>query len=155
MAGLLTHLQELYNTLLERHRNKPFLEASMGACALIAMADGKVSFSQRVHVDQVLETLTELKFFDPQEGAELFSRYVDEINVSPEKGRQHAIDVVMLEAADAEKAQLIVRICLAVSEINGKIPLTEQIEIVALCGRLGVDPGACGLYVDDPAAGLT
>ena len=61
MSRFLNHLTKLYQDQVERYRNRPFLKATMAACALVAVADGKVSFSQRVRVDQILETLDKLK----------------------------------------------------------------------------------------------
>ena len=46
MAGLLGNLLSDYQTQLQRHRNRPFLEATMAACALVATADGEVSFAE-------------------------------------------------------------------------------------------------------------
>jgi len=142
-------LKDQLYLLQNRHRNRPFLEACMGACALVCMAEGKVSLSQRMHVDQVLETLTELKVFDPHEGVEIFRNYVDAIQADPKEGRQQILDVVLREAADAQSANTIIRVCLAVSEVNGNLPMAAQVEIVALANRLGVEPLDCGLYIDD------
>jgi tellurite resistance protein len=148
MAGFLKTLKTIFEEQAQRHRNRQFLEASMAACALVAMADGVVSFSQRVRVDQVMETLEELKVFDPHDGVNLFNEYAEAIMESPRKGRERALRALETEAEVPEKANLLIRICLAVSEVGGQIPLPEQVEIVALANRLGVDPGACGLYTD-------
>ena len=39
----------------ERFRHRRFLEASMAACALISMADRRVSLSEQVALDDCLE----------------------------------------------------------------------------------------------------
>ncbi|MCU7960312.1 MAG: hypothetical protein KZQ58_10015 [gamma proteobacterium symbiont of Bathyaustriella thionipta] len=149
VGGFVQKLKDRLDLFQNRQRNRPFLEACMGACALVCMAEGRVSLSQRVHVDQVLETLTELKVFDPHEGVELFRSYVDAILADPQDGRQKIFDIVLREAADAQSANTIIRICLAVSEVNGQLPMAAQVEIVALANRLGVEPLDCGLYIDD------
>ena len=43
-------LGDRYREALERHRNLPFLKATMSAAALVAMADGRVSFAQRIRL---------------------------------------------------------------------------------------------------------
>lgn len=154
-TGFLHELVAEYRVRLERHRNRPFLRASMAACALVASVDGEVTLSQRVRVDQILDTLEALQVFDPHEAVDLFNEYVASIFASPRAGRRAALDDVRKVAAgDPEKALLIVRICLAVGDAGGDISIAEQIEIVTLCSLLGVAPDDCGLYTDSRSQGL-
>lgn len=51
-------------------------------------------------------------------------------------------------AGDPERAELVIRMCLALSEAEGDKSLVDQVEIVTLCSLLGVDPRARGLYTD-------
>lgn len=148
MSGFLESLTHFYEEQLTRLRNRPFLKATMAASALVAIADGSVSFSQRMRMDQIMGTLTALKVFDPHEGVNLFNDYVQGILDSPKEGREAAVRAVTAGAKDDETKRLMVRVCLAISEANGEISLVEQIEIVSLCSLLNIDPGACGLYTD-------
>ena len=63
---LINGLIDGYHDMMRRYRNGPLLEGVMAACALVATSDGRVSLSERVRVDQILETLDALKVFDPQ-----------------------------------------------------------------------------------------
>lgn len=143
-----------YHDHLSRQRNLPFLRATMAACAMVACADGDVSFAERVRLDQILETLDRLKVFDPHEGVNLFNEFTDAILAHSEEGHEMAMEALIDGTPEIPTRELLIRICLAVSEVNagpdGTKALTDQIEIVTLCNRLGVDPGNCGLYVDDP-----
>lgn len=155
MAGFLDELKSLYQVQLERHRNRPFLRGVMAASALVTTIHGEVTLGQRMRLDRVLETLGELKVFDPHEGVDLFDEYVQAIFKDPPKGQARALrDVKEVAAGDPEKAELLIRICLAISEVDGDIDLAEQIEIVTLCSILGVDPNHHGLYTDDSAGGV-
>ena len=149
MTNMMKRLGERYREALQRHRNLPFLKATMSAAALVAMSNGHVSFAQRVRTDQVLETLDELKVFDPHEGVELFNDIVTHIKASPKEGRALAIHNIDAAARDEDSKRMILRICMAISEVGGQIPRVEQIEIVSLCSHLGLDPKGCGLYVDE------
>lgn len=152
--GFLRGLLDQFHEELERNHNRPFLRATMAACALAASADGKVSFGERVRVDQILETLDSLKIFDPHEGVDLFNEFADAILETPEIGRKQAFAVLEDMAGDDDTKALILRICCAISEadaVDGEKNLIDQIEIVSLCSRLGIKPEACGLYTDkDP-----
>jgi len=138
---------------LERNRNRPFLKATMAACALVATADGRVSLGERVRVDQILETLEALKIFDPHEAVDLFNEFADAILDSPKSGHEKALEALADGAGGVETNSLIIRVCCAISEVkhdqaDNTFFAADQIEIVSLCSRLGVDAKACGLYVE-------
>ncbi len=154
MTAFLSELTNYYHTLQERHRNLPFLKGAMAACALTATADGEISLSQRLRVDQIFEALEALKVFDPHEGVNLFNEFSEAIFKRPKKGQKEALKVVKkIAAEDPEKAELMIRICLAVGEADGVIGPEEQIEIVTLCGILNVEPEDCGLHTDSASTG--
>ena len=149
MAGFLDELIESYRTQVERHRNRPFLKAAMAGCALAACAKGEVSFSERIRIDQVLDTLERLNVFDPHEGVELFNDYAKEILENPRDGHEQAMQALRPFTGDPASAALLVKICLAVAAAAGEKSLPQQIEIVMVCSTLGVDPTGIGLYIDD------
>lgn len=155
MPDLFGGLTGFWRERLERQRNRPFLKAVMAACALVAVADGQVSLGQRLRMDRILETLTRLRMFDPHEGVDLFNRYVEAILVSPREGHLQAVAAIESAADDDETKQLLVRVCIAISEAGGTMGLVERIEIVSLCTLLGVDPASCGLDSDVTQPGHT
>ncbi len=148
MARLLHTLSHLIHARLERHHNLPFLKAMMAACAVVAIADGSIAFSQRIRIDQILETLEGLKVFDPHEGVELFNHYAEAILADPKSGHAEAIKAIRPMTKDPDIARLLVRACRAVSEANGEISLVEKIELITLCSLLNVEPADCGLDPD-------
>lgn len=149
MAGFLKSLTEQYREQVERHKNLPFLKATMASCAVVATADGKVSFTERVRVDQIMATLEQLQIFDPHEGVDLFLEFAEHILMAPKDGHDRALEALEWVRDEPETAKLIIRICLAVAESNGDTSLTDQIEIVTLCSRLGVEPSEYGIYHED------
>lgn len=150
MAGFLATLRSDYQLQMERHRNRPFLEATMAACALVATADGEVSFGERIRVDQILEALETLKVFDPHEAVDLFNDFALGILRSPRSGHERAMEALRVVSDDVEKATLLMRIFLAICEVGESKSLAKQIEVVMLCGVLGIEPKDCGLYIDGP-----
>lgn len=148
MSGILKSLVENYQTHMERQRNRPFLRGVMAACAMIATADGEVSFAERVRVDQILATLDALKVFDPHEGIDMFNEFTDAILESPQDGHETAFQAMEKVAGDSENGALMVRICVAISEADGDKSLADQIEITSLCNRLGLEPENCGVVID-------
>lgn len=149
MAGFLQSLKDQYRAHVVRHENLPFLRACMAACALVATADGHVSFTERVRVDQILETLDQLSVFDPHDGVNLFVGFAETIIANPRDGHAAVLKELDVVREERETAELLVRICLAVAESNGETSLPDQIEIVTLCSHLGVDAVSFDLYQDD------
>lgn len=145
MSGLLANLMQGLQTQAERHRNRPFMEATMAACALVATADGTVSFSERHRVDQILERLDQLRVFDPHEAIDLFDDFVEELKESPEAGRTAALERLAKIAEDQESSHLLVRICCAVSEADGKFSTAERQQIEEICQALGLTLEDTGL----------
>jgi tellurite resistance protein TerB len=150
MGGVIASLSDMFQERLERQRNRPFLEGVMAACALVATTDGEVSFAEQVRVDQILQTLDQLKVFDPHEGVEIFREFTAAILENSKQGHDKAVEAITKVSEDMEAGALLLRICLAVSEADGEVSLVDQIEIVTICSRLGIDPADCGLYIDVP-----
>jgi len=144
MSGFLANLRDYYQDQMQRHRNRAFLRAAMAACALVAEANGPVSLRERVRLDQVLETLDALKVFDPHEGVALFDEFVAALHESPSEGMQLIYQAIEQEVAEEpEKAGLLIRLCLAVSETADGLPEPEHQRIQALCEHLGLDADLC------------
>ncbi|WP_420416001.1 tellurite resistance TerB family protein [Pacificispira sp.] len=122
-----------------RRRNRPFLEACMACCALVAIADGEVSLSERGRVDQILEAIDKLRFFDVHEAVDLFNGYVDGIVQAEAKGRRHALEVVKEMRHEAGDAVLLVKVALAISRADGVFLESERAQCEAICDVLGLE----------------
>ncbi len=145
MPGILDDLVQFFQSRSEKEQNRPFLEAAMAACAMVSVSEGQVSFADRMRVDQIMETLTRLKVFDPHEGVDLFNHFTAGILASPKQGRDAALEKIKIVTSDPESAEVLIDLCLAVSLSDGVTSLVEHIEIVSLCGLIGVDPDKIGL----------
>ena len=143
MAGLLERLKGGIQAQAERHRNRPFLEATMAASALVAAADGTVSFSERHRIDQILESLDQLKIFDPHEAVNLFNDILASLAETPDQGREAALKRIARLAEDPEASRLMVRICCAISEADGEFSPPEREQIGIICATLGLSLEDC------------
>ncbi|HMB75760.1 MAG TPA: TerB family tellurite resistance protein [Kiloniellaceae bacterium] len=122
----------------ERLRNRKFLEASMAASALVAAADGEVSFSERAAVDSVLASVEGLQVFDVHDAVDLFSDFVAAIQEEPDAGRLRAMEAVTAVSDDSEAADLVVRIGCAISRADGKLTDREKTQVAEIAAGLGV-----------------
>ena len=142
---LINSLVEGYRDMMERYRNGPLLAGAMAACALVATSDGRVSLSERVRVDQILETLDALKVFDPHEGVDLFIQFCDALVEHPQAGFEKAVTAIRAVSDHPDTCQLLVRICMAVSAVTSGDHFTDRVQILMICALLDVEPEAYGL----------
>ncbi len=121
---------------LARYRQRPFLDALMAGCALVATADGSVSLSERSRVDRIIESLGELDIFDPHEAVNRFNDYAEVIAADAERGRHEALDAIAEHAGDKDRARLLLRACIAVSLADDNFRPEERARIAEICDTL-------------------
>lgn len=149
MPRLINAIRSRYQSSLERHRNRPFLEAAMAALALVAIADGDACRREGARVGEILRTLDLLQMFDPDEGLHLFLRYVAAVRRDSEAGHEEVYKALRDGASDAEGAAMVVALCQSVSEADGRVTDDERGEILRICDVLGVDEGTIADHVYD------
>ncbi|WP_259782849.1 TerB family tellurite resistance protein [Aestuariispira ectoiniformans] len=134
-------LSELIGELrsgINRMRHKPFLEASMAAAALVALADGIVSLSERSRLDEILEGLDLLKLYDVHDAVDIFNAHIAAMETDMALGKEGALGQVTLVADDAVEADLVVRIALAIGCADDNLT-AEEIDILnRICTKLGL-----------------
>ncbi len=121
---------------LTRFRNRPFLDAVMAAAALVATADGKVTFSELSKLDDVLENVQDLQIYDPHMAVDIYRDFADAIMENRDTGRRSAFEAVSKISGNDEEAALLVRVAVAISRADGEFPSTEQQTVSELCGVL-------------------
>ncbi len=111
----------------------------MACCALVAIADGEVSLSERSRIDQILEAIDRLRIFDVHEAINLFNDHVDAIRANAEKGRGRALRAVGEMGNNPGDAVAMVKIALAVSLADGEFLDSERAQCEAICKTLGLN----------------
>jgi len=123
---------------LSRFRNRQFLDATMAAAALVATADGEVTFSEMSALDQVLETVQDLQIYDPHVAVDIYRDYADAIGSDADAGRKDALHAVGRIEGDREASELLIRVAVAISKADGDFSPAEARVIGDICGVLGV-----------------
>lgn len=145
MTGFLHAAKAALATELERFRNRRFLDATMAASALVAMADGVVKFSELSALDDLLESVRELQVYDPHVATDLCRDYVDAIAADAVAGKAKALAAVGRIAGDDEASRLVIQMCLVISRSDGEFSECEVDAVRDLCAALWLDPGDVGL----------
>jgi len=125
---------------LERFRNRHFLEACMAASALVAMADGEVNFSELATIDQVLETVQQLRIYDPHTAVNIYRDYIDHLREDEKEARRQAFQAVERLAGDEDGARLVIRVCVAIGKADDDFNAPEKEMILDLCATLAIPP---------------
>ena len=118
---------------IERHRNKPFLEAMMSATALLALADREIVLSQRLALDFILENVNELKVFDAHQAVDLFREFGKEVQQDFDKAKDRVLETVARFSGDQQKAMLLVRASILIAKADGDFSESEQKVVDELC----------------------
>lgn len=139
--GVFFSVLERFRLELQRHRQRPFLEAVAAACALVATADGEVSFSERSRLDAVVESLSQLRLFDPHEVVEAFDRHVARLS-EDEGGLDALLDTIAAGTKGEGAPDLLLRISAAMSLADGRDSSDEHEVIHRICAVLGLDAAA-------------
>ena len=146
--------RETLRNSLTRFRNRQFLDATMAATALVAMADGKVTFSELNALDAVLESVQDLQIYDPHVAVDIYRDFADEISLDARAGKASALAAVEKVADDDMAAELVLQVAVAISRADGDLSPQEIAVITELCHVLGVPvPDAGVSTLPDAIAG--
>jgi tellurite resistance protein len=142
MANIFRAARESLAEKLERHRNKPFLEAMMAATALLAHADEEIGLSERLALDFILENVNELKLFDVHQAVNLFRDWGKAIKKDFGTAKKQVLKAVAKFSGDEEKASLLVRASILIAKADGDFNEPEQKVIDELCQVLCLESSA-------------
>jgi len=139
----MSKLTERAKRLLERHRervrSRQFLDAVMAAGALVASADGEVSLAELLSRDDVLRRVDALQAFDTHEAVDIFRDHVSAIEANRAVGTERALESLAPVGADADAAQLLLRVALAIAKADSDFSPEEQRAVVRICEALGIE----------------
>lgn len=121
----------------QRRRSSRLVEGAMAAAALVATADGVVDESEINETIAVFDELKLLEHVSRSKGLAMFERYVSQITTGHHD--EPAWASVRALSGDRELAELVLRICHAVSAADGSVDLLEEDRISAIAQMLALD----------------
>ncbi len=145
MSGFFKEARAALAIELEKFRNRPFLEATMAASALVAAADGEVNITELNMIDQALETIHELHIYDPHDAVDIYRDYTDALYKNPAATRDKALKAVSKIADDKQAARLLIKVCVAIGKSDEDFSAEEKAVITELCTALALDRDELGL----------
>ena len=120
----------------ERLRNRPFLDAAMAAAALVACADGSVSFAKRHALDEIVDRVAALRAFDVHCAVDVFDSLFAELREGSEQARAAMHRSISAFAGEPESADLLLRIACAIGRADGAVSVQARAEIEYIAAAL-------------------
>ena len=139
MAGVVSAIEALLGKHQQKVRSRQFLEAVMGASAMLALADGEISFAELMARDYVLDHVRELQVFAPNEAAEVFRTYAETISIDPTRGKALVLEAITQLSGDKELASLLLRICMVIGKSDRDFSQPEHEVINTFSDVLGLE----------------
>lgn len=130
----------------QRSKQKTFVESTMAACALVALADEEQRLAELVTRDRVLARVDEMRTFDHQRALEIYDRYARLIQDDPGAGRRQVLEKIAVLSSDRESAELLVRVCIAIGRADQTFSAQERSVVEAICRTLGIHPADLAVY---------
>jgi tellurite resistance protein TerB len=145
MVGFFKFAREALAAELDKVRNRQFLDATMAASALVSMADGDANITELNILDQALETIQELKIYDPHDAMNLYRDYIDGLRDDSGATRDKIMQAVGKIQEDQHAARLLIQVCVAIGKADEDFSEPEKAVITELCQKLALDYDELGL----------
>ena len=127
---------------IERFQSQDFLEAAMAVCALASYADNKVSFPERLKIDEIIAKEPALSSVDAAKANDILDGYIRMLrqeSVEGEVANAMLSEKVSRVAGDQDKSQTLMCVAYLVIGADHDIHPREKSEFDRLCGLLGLD----------------
>ena len=147
MSNFIESIKNLIDHRQQKLNQKKFLEASMGACALLAMADGEISFAELMARDYLLDHVRQLQVFDVNLAADLFRECVEALKQDYQSTKNQIVEVIAEFAEDQELAPLLLRLCQAIAYADRDLTPAEENMMIELGEILKLDQSDISLLI--------
>ncbi len=139
LSQLKTKATELKTEAL-KFKNKDFLNAAMAGSALIAMADGSISASEKQKMIKFIESNDALSVFTTSDVIKAFQEFVSQLEFDKDIGEAKAYQAIGKMKSNTEAARLLVRMIISIASADDIFDFAEKKIAAKIAKELGVDP---------------
>jgi tellurite resistance protein TerB len=139
LSNVKTKMSELKTDVL-KFKNKEFLHAAMAGAALISLADGTISSSEKQKMIKFIENHEALKVFSTKEVIDAFGEYVSQIEFDKDIGDAKAYAALGKLKSNNEAARLVMRMILSIAAADGTFDEDEKEIAVKIAKELKLNP---------------
>ncbi len=139
----MSNIIDSIKNLIPQHKKKldqqEFVKAAMGACALLAVADGEVSFAELMARDYLLDNIRQLHLFDANTAADMFRNCTEALEKDYQLAKSQILQVIAKFAEDKELAPLLLRISRVIAYADRDLKPAEEKMMLELGEILHLD----------------
>jgi tellurite resistance protein TerB len=139
LSQLKTKANELKTEAL-KFKNKDFLNAAMAGSALIAMADGSISSTEKQKMIKFIESNDALSIFTTSDVIKAFQDFVSQLEFDKEIGEAKAYQAIGKMKSNTEASRLLVRMIIAIASSDGNFDHDEKKIAVKIAKELALNP---------------
>jgi tellurite resistance protein TerB len=139
LSQLKTKANELKTEAL-KFKNKDFLNAAMAGSALIAMADGSISSTEKQKMIKFIESNDALSIFTTSDVIKAFQDFVSQLEFDKEIGEAKAYQAIGKMKSNSEASRLLVRMIIAIASSDGNFDQDEKKIAVKIAKELSINP---------------
>ena len=139
LSQLKTKANELKTEAL-KFKNKDFLNAAMAGSALIAMADGSISSTEKQKMIKFIESNDALSIFTTSDVIKAFQDFVGQLEFDKEIGEAKAYQAIGKMKSNSEASRLLVRMIIAIASSDGNFDHDEKKIAVKIAKELAINP---------------
>lgn len=139
LSQLKTKANELKTEAL-KYKNKDFLNAAMAGSALIAMADGSISSTEKQKMIKFIESNDVLSIFTTSDVIKAFQDFVGQLEFDKDIGEAKAYQAIGKMKSNTEASRLLVRMIISIASSDGDFDDDEKKIAVKIAKELGINP---------------
>lgn len=125
LSQLKTKANELKTEAL-KYKNKDFLNAAMAGSALIAMADGSISSTEKQKMIKFIESNDVLSIFTTSDVIKAFQDFVGQLEFDKDIGEAKAYQAIGKMKSNTEASRLLVRMIISIASSDGDFDDDEK-----------------------------
>ncbi len=123
-----------------KFKNKDFLNAAMAGSALIAMADGSISASEKQKMIKFIESNDALSIFTTSDVIKAFQDYVGQLEFDKDIGEAKAYQAIGKMKSNIEASRLLVRMIISIASSDGNFDDDEKKIAAKIAKELAINP---------------
>jgi tellurite resistance protein TerB len=139
LSQLKTKANELKTEAL-KFKNKDFLNAAMAGSALIAMADGSISSTEKQKMIKFIESNDALSIFTTSDVIKAFQDFVGQLEFDKDIGEAKAYQAIGKMKSNTEASRLLVRMIISIASSDGLFDNDEKKIAFKIAKELGINP---------------
>ncbi len=123
-----------------KFKNKDFLNAAMAGSALIAMADGSISASEKQKMIKFIESNDALSIFTTSDVIKAFQDFVGQLEFDKDIGEAKAYQAIGKMKSNIEASRLLVRMIISIASSDGNFDADEKKIAAKIAKELAINP---------------